>query len=300
MAAPARLGRGIDWDSLRLEPGSFIDSRFRHHESDLLFSAPFNQPDRPAKTPTPCLFYFLMEHLSSPVPFAALQILRYMTRIWEERAAELSSGRLPVIVPVVVAQNDGRWELSPRFASILDIPEGFEERVRPFIPDFTFSLLQLAEVPYEAMAGTPAGILALRVLKAERSGELLGDAVWDEALMVRVAREFFELLVRYLMRGGVDPETFERRVGRMVEPQLRSAVMTLAEQYIEKGIKKGLEQGREEGQKADILEALAIRFGEVPEGLREAVEGAEGSARLRELHRAAIMSASLEEFARLF
>jgi predicted transposase/invertase (TIGR01784 family) len=37
---PAALAAAVDWSSLRLEPGSFGDSQFRRHESDLLFSAP--------------------------------------------------------------------------------------------------------------------------------------------------------------------------------------------------------------------------------------------------------------------
>jgi len=294
------LAAGIEWESLRLEPGSFIDSRFRHSESDLLFSAPFGQTGQP-KT-SRCHFHFLLEHLSSPVPLIALRLLCYKTRIWEECLARAkASGEpcrgLPVVMAVVVAQNDGRWEISPRFADLFDIPEGFEEIVRPFIPDFSFSLLQLGEIPYDAIAGTPAGILTLRVLKADRSGELLGDEVWDEALMMEVARECFERVLRYLMRGGIDTQAFEARVEKIIEPQLRSTTMTLAEQYIEKGIVKGREEGREESRKADILEALEIRFGTVPEGVRDAVESAGGQQRLRELHRAAITSATLEEFA---
>ncbi|MCX6880624.1 MAG: Rpn family recombination-promoting nuclease/putative transposase [Verrucomicrobia bacterium] len=38
---PASIAGRIDWGQLRLEPGSFVDSHYRHTESDLLFSAPF-------------------------------------------------------------------------------------------------------------------------------------------------------------------------------------------------------------------------------------------------------------------
>jgi predicted transposase YdaD len=36
----ARISEAVDWDKLELLPGSFIDPRFRAHESDLLFAAP--------------------------------------------------------------------------------------------------------------------------------------------------------------------------------------------------------------------------------------------------------------------
>jgi len=37
---PASISAAVDWSALKPEAGSFIDSQFRRHESDLLFSAP--------------------------------------------------------------------------------------------------------------------------------------------------------------------------------------------------------------------------------------------------------------------
>jgi len=293
------LAESVDLEALRLEPGSFVDSQFRSSESDLLFSAPFRGRD---SDDPGCLFYFLLEHFSSLPRFPGLQILRYMVRIWESWIAEASEEgsapvKLPPIVPVVVFQNRDRWEVPTRFAEQVAIPPSCEEPLRPFVPDFGFSLLQLAEIPYEAIAGTPAGILVLRTLKAERRGELLGDAVWDEPLMAKAGRELFERVLRYLMAGGVDKEAFRRRLGKVVEPEIRSAAMTLAEQFIQEGLEEGIEKGIEAGHRADILEVLELRFGELPEGLREAVGATSGPERLRAMHRAAVLAATLEEFA---
>ena len=40
---PEELTEAIDWDSLQLESGSFVDSTFRASESDLLFSAALDE-----------------------------------------------------------------------------------------------------------------------------------------------------------------------------------------------------------------------------------------------------------------
>jgi len=300
--APA-LVEAVDWDRLRLEPGTFIDSQFRASESDLLFSAPFcgSRSDEQG-----CLFYFLLEHYSTLPQFPGLQLLRYMLRIWDERVAAGRKGgrvpaKLPPIVPVVVFQNGERWEVPTRFADQIEIPPDCEADLRPFVPDFDFSLLQLAEIPYDAIAGTPSGILVLRTLKAERSGELLGDAVWDEGLMARAGREIFERVLRYLMGGGVDKESFRRRLENVVEPEIRRAAMTLAEQFIQEGIEKGIEKGTEEGLESglreSVLEVLELRFGKIPGGLAEVVRSISGPEKLRPLHRTAILAASLEDFA---
>jgi predicted transposase YdaD len=81
--------------------------------------------------------------------------------------------------------------------------------------------------------------------------------------------------------------------------------MSLAEQFRQEGIRKGRQQGRQEGRQEglifskqqDILEALEIRFDRVPEGLREEIESITETAKLQSLHRAAIRSATLDEFA---
>jgi predicted transposase YdaD len=300
---PPALVEAVDWGGLQLEPGSFVDSQFRLSESDLLFSAPFL--DSKDGSREACYFYFLLEHFSARPRFAALQILRYLVRIWDHHLATWKeSGRspelLPPIVPLVVAQNATGWDLSPRFADLVHLPRSCEDALRPFTPDFAFSLLELANMPYDAIAGTPAGILALRVLKAERSGELLGDAVWDEALLSQVARGLFERVLRYLMGGGIDKEAFRRRLEKVSEPRIRNAAMTLAEQFvkegIEKGIEKGIERGIEAGKRSDIIEALEVRFGVVPDQVRETISVIRGDSRLRHLHRAAILAASLDDF----
>jgi hypothetical protein len=110
-----------------------------------------------------------------------------------------------------------------------------------------------------------------------------------------------KMVLRYVMRGGIDTKAFESRLQRVINPQLKRTAMTLAEQYVERGLQKGLEEGRQEGlQKglqSSILDALEVRFGSVPGGLREEVEAVTNAAKLHALHRSAITSSSLESFA---
>jgi hypothetical protein len=47
-----------------------------------------------------------------------------------------------------------------------------------------------------------------------------------------------------------------------------------------------------------VFDALEIRFGPVPEGLRQTIERIQDEARLRALHQAAIQAVSIDEFAR--
>ena len=51
--------------------------------------------------------------------------------------------------------------------------------------------------------------MVLRALKAERSGELLADPVWDESLLAKLPRALFELILSYLLEADLDPERIE-------------------------------------------------------------------------------------------
>ncbi len=282
---PAALSAAIDWDRLRLEPGSFVDSHYRQSESDLLFSAPAGESE--------CLVYLLFEHQLAPDPWIALRLLRYQVRIWEAwRKNHPESANLPVILPVVLAQNAEVWKISPQFSSLLDIPTSLAGELESLIPDFTYRLIQLAEMPFDAIRGTPAGILTLRVMKAERLEKLLEEHVWDESLFLRVPREIIELLIRYILDADVDKAAFDRKVMTVTNPEIQNTAMTLAQQYRQ----EGRQEGRILAQQRAVIEALEIRFEQVPEGLHEEIGRIADPLRLAALHRAAIQSASLEEF----
>lgn len=286
---PEEVASLVDWASLRLEPGSFVDSEFRHCESDLLFSA--RVAGREAR------IHLLFEHQSRRDPLMALRLLRYMVRIWESWVGPAGKGMpLPAIIPVVLGQDATVWKVEPRFSALFDL-SGELAALGRYVPDFDFRLIQLAAMPFEAIAGTSDGVLILRVLKAERTGELLGPAVWDEALLLQVGRSIFERVLRYILgQEDVDRETFERTVSQIVSPQIHRDAMTLAQQYRQEGRREGREEGSLASLRMAVLEALSLRFGEVPEGLREAVETTNDAGRLREWHRAAIVSPSLEVF----
>lgn len=284
---PAALSSAIDWERLRLEPGSFVDSHYRHSESDLLFIAPSGASE--------CLVYLLFEHQLAPDPWIALRLLRYQVRIWETwRKNHPKCERLPVILPVVLAQNAEVWKISPQFSSLLDVPESLANDLAGLVPDFTFRLIQLANMEFETIRGTPAGILTLRVMKAERLKKLLEDLVWDESLFLRVPREIIEMLIRYILDADVDKAAFDRRVKSVTNPEIQNTAMTLAQQYRQ----EGRQEGQILAQQRAVIEALEIRFERVPEGLCEEIARIADPLRLPALLRAAIQAASLEDFSR--
>lgn len=80
---PAELVNHIDFATLALCPGSFVDEALKERYTDLLFSALIGE--------RPALFYFLIEHQSTQDDLMGFRLLRYEVRI--RRVPGAASGR---------------------------------------------------------------------------------------------------------------------------------------------------------------------------------------------------------------
>jgi hypothetical protein len=85
---------------------------------------------------------------------------------------------------------------------------------------------------------------------------------------------------------------FDQELERFEEEQKMSYVTSIERH----GIEKGLQQGRLQTLRELVIEGLEARFGATPERLREQVLAIEDQERLRELHREAVVVASLAAF----
>jgi hypothetical protein len=234
-----------------------------------------------------------------------------MVRIWEEWIRLFGNSKpLPVIFPVVLAQDRRIWKLSTQFSALFGNAAAIDF-LRPFLPDFAFRLIQLAAIPFDAIRGTPDGIFVLRVLKAEPVGRLLGNAVWDNNLLAHVSRRLFDRFIPYVFdrTDPIDRPRVFRKIHGVRNQAHRASAMTLAQHLRQEGRQDGLQEGfktgelkgRQEGALAasrqSVLEALDLRFGPIPDGLRDSIEAITDPEKLRALHRAAIVADSLESFA---
>jgi predicted transposase/invertase (TIGR01784 family) len=285
---PPAVAEAINWKQLTPLPGSFVDSQFQSSHTDLLFSAPIAEKE--------AMIYLLFEHQSTPDPHLPLRLLRYLSRIWERCIKDQPRGTpLPVILQVVLSQNAEVWNVPTKFSELLNLPTVLASELAPFIPDFEYRHLQLAQMAFETIPGTPAGILVLRVMKAERLGQLLEDPIWQEHLLNDTPAELLQMILRYMLGADIDMAGFKDKVKVISNPETRSTAMTLAQQFRQEGRQEGHQQGRQ----VSIIETLEVRFDLVPSGLQEAIREVNDDARLRELQRTAIRCTFLEEFAAL-
>ena len=229
----------------------------------------------------------------------ALRLLRYMVRIWgrKSQSRRAPTGLAPIL-PVVLTQGSDLWKKPARFHSLFDEGGSVWAAAKAFTPDFRFQLVQLRELGFGEIRGTPGGILTLRALKASGSGELLSGAVWDEELMTRLPPEALQRLLRYIYAGEVDKADFRRKVQSVRDFNLHQTTMTLEQQFREEGKLEGKLEGRLEGKLEALLTALESRFGALPPSLKEDIQKSAGTASLDRLFLEALGCSSLEEFNR--
>ena len=159
--------------------------------------------------------------------------------------------------------------------------------------------IQLAAIPFDAIRGTPDGIFVLRVLKAEPIGRLLGNAVWDNNLLAHVSRRLFDRFIPYIFdrTDPIDRPRVFRKIQGVRNQAHRTSAMTLAQHLRQEGRQEGRMEERTHSRRQSVLEALDLRFGPIPDGLRDSLNAIADPEKLRALLRAAIVSDSLESFA---
>ena len=110
----------------------------------------------------------------------ALQLLRYLVRIWEDAQKQLKPRPLPSAIPLVVYHGVGAWSVPVEFDALLgDIPDALHQ----YVPSFNFVLVDLGSIEDEALSSNLRVRLFLKTLKyilrgdlPERIGDILKDA----------------------------------------------------------------------------------------------------------------------------
>jgi predicted transposase/invertase (TIGR01784 family) len=77
---PEALSARIDWASLRLVDGRFVDPELADRSTDLLFTADIAGYE--------AFVYLLLEHQSTVDGLMPLRLLRYLLRIWDRWLAD--------------------------------------------------------------------------------------------------------------------------------------------------------------------------------------------------------------------
>src|ERR1700722_20398924 len=252
LVLPPAIQAHLDLPTLEVCPGSFVDEDLRHTHTDLLYRVK-------TRGGGDALAYLLMEHQSTFDARMPLRLLRYMVRIWDRWERDHPTGKLPVVLPIVLHHDIDAWRAAPEFASVLDAGPELLAAVGPFQPLFRFVLDDLAPLSLEALSSRKLHALALLVEIAFWASRPLGrlqDAAPRMGAMVAGltrdarARTLLTQLYVYLLRDAApDVETEEVRaiLKQIAGPAGEEDIMNAGDRLIEQGRAEGLARGQAEG-----------------------------------------------------
>jgi hypothetical protein len=137
-ALPPALARAVDFSTLQLEKGSFVDQALRSRHSDLVLSARL--------LGQPIYFYALIEQQRDVEPLMVFRMGLYMMRLWEQLVRDQPRRtELPPILPLLIHHSDTGWTAATAFQDIVAADATVRPALRPYIPHFELRLIELGE-----------------------------------------------------------------------------------------------------------------------------------------------------------
>ena len=271
---PPQLVARIDWTTLELSDGHYIDEELSKRQSDFLYSVKVGGVS--------IALYLLFEHQSTSEALMAFRVLRYLVRIWDRWLADHPGAtKLPVIVPVVLSHAEGGWRAATSMVELYELPSDVMGEVLGYLPAFRFvldDLTQHTDEELRARAVAAMGTLTLGLLRWSRSGaELLAHmAEYGEALeaMWRAPEreEAVRVMFRYmaLAREPVTIQNLESLFGAL-GAEAHEVAMTEGQRMIDQWRAEGEARGEASGRAKALMGMFAARGLRVSDELRERI-----------------------------
>ncbi|EDQ5840286.1 Rpn family recombination-promoting nuclease/putative transposase [Salmonella enterica subsp. enterica] len=251
---PADIRAQVRLDTLKLEPGSFVDQTLRELHSDVLYSVETEEGHAG-------YIYCLLEHQSTADRMMAWRMMRYSMAVMD---AHLKKGNdtLPVVVPLLFYQGTVRpYPYSTDWMDCFDAPAlAREVYSRPW-PLVDVSVMEDSDLQsHRRMALLE---LVQRDIRRRDAASLLRDVV----KLIRIAgntREQVEAVLCYIIYNGMTngsgtPFSYEPFLYELAGeiPEYKELIMgTIAQQLKEEGIQQGIQQGLQQGLQQGIEQGI--------------------------------------------
>ncbi|MCL0067935.1 Rpn family recombination-promoting nuclease/putative transposase [Peptococcaceae bacterium] len=238
---PDEIVELLNLSTIKSSKDSFVDSKLKSYFIDMLFSVSLNNQE--------IYLYFLFEHKSSPEKDVPIQLLRYMTRIWEmiRQNTKGTKDKLPVIIPLVIYHGDRAWNIGLRLSDLLEHIPGVVKR---HIPDYEYLLHDLSQLSEDEIKGNVKVQLFVEVLKAAFARDVMNEIY----RILKLLRELIEpgssydnVVFLYLANTN-DGFNFDKaaEIDSKLKTGKGDVIMSVAKKLIEKGKQEGWQEGRQE------------------------------------------------------
>ncbi|HEC62456.1 MAG TPA: Rpn family recombination-promoting nuclease/putative transposase [bacterium] len=252
---PETLREKLDLSTLNIEPTSYVDNKLAESFSDIVYSCTF-------KHAAVVKISLLLEHKSSPDPYPHIQLLKYITNIWDQLRKQQ---RKPQIgIPIVLYHGKKRWRKG-------DMTSYFKESDNEFcrfIPSFEYILLDLSKYTHEQIkegifnrtAVKMWLLLQKHIFDTKRLERYLSDLLKLGILYYREPEglRFLESVCRYIF-FATDLETeIVLQAAQQIPEGGRELIMTTGEKLLKQGFEQGIEHAKLEDARKMIESGYRI------------------------------------------
>ena len=240
---PESMLPGMDWATLKVMPGSFVDASLKGLHSDILYQIQFRG--------SPLYLHFLFEHQSKPDPWMGLRIMGYKRAIWQQILGEApKASEVPPIYPLVVYSGKAAWNVPLNWSKKIAFPESAAPELVAMEMQFGYQLINLSHLSANEIRGDLAGRLTLSLMKAAAEDQveqwLRNAGPLLKSLQQSEVTGMFEALLRYLL--AVDSSMTREHVFIALEdsapPEFIQQAMSIADQLLAEGRQEGLLYGK--------------------------------------------------------
>ena len=204
--------------------------------------------------------YFVFEHKSYPDPGVLLQILSYMTILWDEEIKKNKT--LTSVIPVVIYHGTASWNVTTHFQGQF---HSLDEIVKPYTPEFNYVLVDLTQLTNEEIEekakATPFLMASLLLMKLVALRDI--EDITKITVIIKLPEEEKSILFLYLFYAlDVDQNTMHRIARELGGEEI---MPSLAEKLIKQGKQegeiKGKSEGKLEGKQTLLVKLLRRKFG---------------------------------------
>lgn len=247
---PQDLLELFNTDDLEITKDSFVDEDLKEFFSDVVYRVKLDDHD--------AFIYCLFEHKSYPDKKVSLQLLKYMTKIWNLYLKQNNSGKLPVILPLLIYHGGKRYNIDKRFSSRFNIQANTEK----FIPDFEYLLYDFSKYSDLEIIGSIQLQIVLKILHTSFIDDDYAKIFADILKLIKKLNdaesilEYFTTGMKYILEiKDYDFDVMHNKVNLII-PERSETFMSTANKLREEGKLDGIKKGIKEGRKEELIETI--------------------------------------------
>lgn len=273
---PAEVVAVVDWGSLTLEPGSFVDDELTWRHADLLFRVSIAGKE--------AYLYLLVEHQSAPHPLMPLRLLHYVARIWDTRVRQNANLKhLPAVFPLVVYHGATAWNEAVTLGELIDLDDVLKTSLAAHLPQLHMALDDLStqtESELRSRALSHLGTLtALCLQRLSLTLDPIADLrrLFDLFAAVTASPRGLDALtaiLQYVFEVAEPEPTHIRQLLAPLGPTAEVSILSTADKLREQGRREGEARGETRGRAAALLKQLQLKFGNLDAAASERVHAA--------------------------